>query len=899
MYQLFGKKHLAFVYLVFSFISFSLSASVVDAVVNIEFSKVRAWDDSYNSSGVGTGFVIDAKRGLILTNRHILNVAPVVAYAEFSNKQLLPLTPVYRDPIHDFGVFSYDPAALDTLEITAIELVAEATIGEPITLYGNDGGEALSIIEGVLSRTERPAPKYGSTNTDVNTFYYQAALGSSGGSSGSPILNSKNQAIALNAGGRRDTAASFFVPMKMILPTIQKLFDGQEITRGTLETVFEFEPYNVMRKIGWDDDKISQARQQQPSSKGKLIVAHVVPQSSADLALNVGDILLSVDEHIVSDYYQLAEILNGKVGKSVTLLVERQGQQVTTSLHVSNLFDLVPDKFVEYGSTIIIEVGINLSRLYNIPMGGVVVVDPGLLLGSQNIRRLAMIDELDGNQINSLEDLQVALSTVSYGDKFSVKYRYPYDNANQQYKLLTDFSQWFSNRRCDSKLNQILWECSQLAKTEQVKPKVPKAKKQAITSPIVNIEVFRPIAVNLNNDVIRRGLGVVVDAEKGLIITDKTLIDSTLAEVSVMFNNGANGSAKVLAIHPYLNMVLIQTNPSGLSFKRNTVPKLKAIESDVKSKLTFISNSSFKDYRANAELGWPTVGGGSLAIDTYAFSVQPDNFGIYVDKNHHLIAINPAYSDSPENDSGIPIELIYPFVTSVVENNDSLFKAQDTFSYVSYGKAIELGLPASYQSRVGRFIAVNSTAELANSGFRAGDLVLKIGDEQIISLNQFYTALRKEESNVTVLRGGEAIDIKLMNKEIPFVELQEVLFWGGAVIHEISANLKTPEGLRDKCIRIGVRYFGAPVHSSGLSGATCIYSIDGTKVETLGQLKSIVFNKSFGDYTIVQTIDLDKNFQILEHKITEETYYWPSLFYFADKGASKGWRIETQENAEL
>ena len=96
------------------------------AVVSIRVDSTRAFDTEWNQSSQATGFVVDADRGLILTNRHVVTPGPVVAQAIFLNQEEVDLVPIYRDPVHDFGFFRYDPAALKFIQPIELELDPEA-----------------------------------------------------------------------------------------------------------------------------------------------------------------------------------------------------------------------------------------------------------------------------------------------------------------------------------------------------------------------------------------------------------------------------------------------------------------------------------------------------------------------------------------------------------------------------------------------------------------------------------------------------------------------------------------------------------------------------------------------------------------------------------------------------
>ena len=421
---------------------------ISSGVVSIQIDSTRSFDTERNQSSQATGFVVDAQRGIILTNRHVVTPGPVRAQAVFLNQEEVELIPVYRDPVHDFGFFRYDPSKLKFITPTELALVPEAAqIGRDIRVIGNDAGEQLSILAGTIARLDRQAPNYGrGAYNDFNTFYLQAASSTSGGSSGSPVVDIEGRVVALNAGANTQAASSFFLPLDRVGVAFELLRKGGYVPRGTVQTEFVHKPYAELRRLGLTSATEERVRAAFPNQTGLLVVEQVIPRSPASGQLRPGDILIEVNGRLVTQFVPLATALDGNVGETVSIVVERSGERIEHTLPVDDLHGITPDEYIEYGDGVFHKLSYQQARHFYRPVEGVYVANPGYVFGKGAIPRGSIVTAIGSERIEDLDDMQRVIETLPENEQATVRFVTFDDPQSEKQNLIVNDRSWFPAR---------------------------------------------------------------------------------------------------------------------------------------------------------------------------------------------------------------------------------------------------------------------------------------------------------------------------------------------------------------------------------------------------------------------------------------------------------------------
>jgi S1-C subfamily serine protease len=698
---------------------------VAPSVVTIEVDQARAFDTEWNQSSQATGFVVDAERGLILTNRHVVTAGPVVATAVFQNREEVELQAVYRDPVHDFGFYRYDPSKLRFVKPAALPLYpAGARVGVEVRVLGNDAGEQLSILAGTLARLDRAAPEYGvGKYNDFNTFYIQAASGTSGGSSGSPVIDIQGRVIGLNAGGSSGAATSFFLPLGRIVRAFDLIRAGRPVTRGTLQTVFAYTPYDELARLGLRPATEAEARKSAPGLTGMLVVGEVQPGSPAEGQLQPGDILVRVNGKLVATFEPLAEVLDSSVAQGIDVEVERGGETVKMSLVVQDLTAITPARYLEFGDTVVHDLSYQMARHLNAKVRGVFVASPGYTMGSAGVPRGAVISSVAGKPVATLADFQQAVAGLPDGARVTVRYTTLENPTGSDTRVIRVDRRWYAARECRRDDETGLWPCIDLPPAPPADAPAPArtsftttgdALVDRLAPSLVLVNYSMPFSVAGVTERNYHGTGLVVDAARGLVAVDRNTVPVAVGDVRLTFAGSIEVPGRVEYLHPLHNVAIVSFDPKLLDGTPIRSAKLDTRELAPGESVVVVGMNGDSRVRSIAttvasvdDVSFPlsrTLQFREANLEVARLVNGPSDFdGVIVGSDGRVRALWSSFAveagrDVSQINRGLPVELVAEAV-SAVRDARPLHSLEVEFEAVPISQARKLGLTEAWVQR--------------------------------------------------------------------------------------------------------------------------------------------------------------------------------------------------------
>ncbi|KAG0308753.1 hypothetical protein BGZ97_013267, partial [Linnemannia gamsii] len=878
-----------------------------------------------------SGFIVDAERGLILTNRHVACAGPFVGEAVCHDHEEVDVFPVYRDPVHDFGFLKFDPSKIKYMEVTSIPLVPEmAKVGIDIRVVGNDAGEKLSILSGSISRLDRNAPEYGDlTYNDFNTFYLQAASSTSGGSSGSPVIDINGNAVALQAGGSLKAATDFFLPLDRVRRALTFIQEGKPVARGTIQTQFLYRPFDETRRLGLSQETEALVRASFPEEIGMLVAETVLPKGPASSFLEEGDILVSINGELITKFVPLEDCLDRNVGKEIEILAERGGEQRRVKVTVQDLHSITPDRYVEIGGSKLNNLSYQLARSFCVPVSGVYVSEPSGMFRFDGPDRGWIISSIDNQAIHNLDDFIEVMQTIPDRERIPVVYYSIGDVHTTSVAVVQVERHWSRFRLAVRNDKTGLWDFTSLGAPLPPKPIVPSTVKfleldeslgpaKELFSCMVKVSYYMPCRIDGFPKSRKYGAGLVVDAERGLIVISRNIVPFAMGDLSITIADSIIVPGKVVYLHPTHNFAIISYNPKdvgGTPIQSAKISPVNLVQGHQVSLVAFNHNQRPICLRTVVtditsvtipHNGTPRFRGINLdAITLDTPLAQQCSSGVLADSEGRVQGLWLSYLGERNNSGrdneyylGLHISTIMPVLQPMQEGlYPKLRNLNIEVMPVQMAQARHMGLTDTWVKKVEEanpsrhhifMVRRTETGSVSASILQELDLILSINGKVITRMYELDVQYDATELDIVVLRKKVEVKLTVPTEPISGQGTNRLVIWAGAMMHEPHKAVLQQSKTLPSRVYVSARSKGSPSYMYGMVPTMWITHINGTPTPDLDSLLIAVKKCQDNSYVRVKAMSFDMVPTVLS--IKTNMHYWPTAEMVRDDNEESGWR---------
>jgi serine protease Do len=281
------------------------------------------------SQAAGTGFVINAKEGLILTNNHVVENAAKIEVSFFGEDADVyhQATLIGRDQLTDSALIQVTELK-GTISEVKFGDSSQMQPGDWVMAIGNPFGLAHTVSVGVISATGRNTLPVAAQRF-AEVIQTDAAINP--GNSGGPLLNVRGEVIGINTAIYTDSRAEgnigigFAIPINTVRELLPQLRGGK-VTRGVIGVQVAPVPPDALAEFGLKD------------RRGALVSSVIRNQPAAKAGIEPGDIILEFNGKPVRNRDELVSMVTAtKPGTTVPIKVLREKQEKTLSITVGEL----------------------------------------------------------------------------------------------------------------------------------------------------------------------------------------------------------------------------------------------------------------------------------------------------------------------------------------------------------------------------------------------------------------------------------------------------------------------------------------------------------------------------------------------------------------------------------
>jgi Do/DeqQ family serine protease len=277
-------------------------------------------------AAAGSGVIVDARRGYILTNAHVVDHATSITVT-LQDGRKLKASIIGADPPSDIAVVKVDAHRLTQIRFGDS---ARLAVGDFVVAIGNPFGLPHSVTSGIVSGLKRSG-----FSPDDYENYIQTDASINPGNSGGALVDLEGDLVGINtailSGSGDNIGIGFAIPVNTARHVMRQLIEYGAVERGQLGfSVYAVTP-EVARSLGLR------------KAAGGL-VAQVIPGSPAEKAgVRTGDVVTAIAGHRIESNTDLRDAIGLlRVGDGVTIDLLRDGRRELRHAVLANTLPNAP-----------------------------------------------------------------------------------------------------------------------------------------------------------------------------------------------------------------------------------------------------------------------------------------------------------------------------------------------------------------------------------------------------------------------------------------------------------------------------------------------------------------------------------------------------------------------------
>ena len=266
----------------------------------------------------GSGVIVDAEKGYVLTNHHVVHNAKEISVKLQDGRQFTAKL-IGSDAGTDIGLVQIDAKRLTALPWGDSETVK---VGDFVIAIGNPFGLGQTVTSGIVSALGRRG-----LSREKYEDFIQTDAPINPGNSGGALINTKGELVGINtaiiAPGGGNVGIGFAVPVTMARAVMEQLIRHGEVRRGRIGVSVQDVTPDIAQALDL------------PVQRGALISKVEKGSPAENAGLQPGDAITAVDGRAVIDGNDVRNIIGLRErGSKVKLTVIRKGERKEITIRV-------------------------------------------------------------------------------------------------------------------------------------------------------------------------------------------------------------------------------------------------------------------------------------------------------------------------------------------------------------------------------------------------------------------------------------------------------------------------------------------------------------------------------------------------------------------------------------